>query len=245
MPDSYLRPQKHAARPDWNLTEKKWRRIWDEQKTFGSNPDPTKQKYLVTVAYPYPNSPQHIGHGRTYTLADVHARYKRMKGYNVLFPMGFHYTGTPILAMSRRIAAGDKELLETFQNTYHVAKDTIKSFVEPIKIASYFHNEIKLGMKEMGYSIDWRREFTTIDKLYSKFISWQFNTLRNKGLIVQGSHPVGWCPKDQNPVSQHDTIGDVEPDFNEYTIIKFKSGLGGGSGSGDDDGKPIILPAAT
>jgi leucyl-tRNA synthetase len=218
---------------EWRLIEEKWRRKWDEQKIFNIDPDFSKKKYFITVAYPYPNSPQHIGHGRTYTLADVHARYMRMKGYNVLFPMGFHYTGTPILAMSRRIAAGDKELLETFQNTYHVAKDTIKSFVEPIKIASYFHNEIKLGMKEMGYSIDWRREFTTIDKLYSKFISWQFNTLRNKGLIVQGSHPVGWCPKDQNPVSQHDTIGDVEPDFNEYTLIKFKL----------DDG--YIIPTAT
>jgi leucyl-tRNA synthetase len=229
----YHNNNNNTSKIKWSLIEEKWRRKWDEQKIFNIDPDFSKKKYFITVAYPYPNSPQHIGHGRTYTLADVHARYMRMKGYNVLFPMGFHYTGTPILAMSRRIAAGDKELLETFQNTYHVAKDTIKSFVEPIKIASYFHNEIKLGMKEMGYSIDWRREFTTIDKLYSKFISWQFNTLRNKGLIVQGSHPVGWCPKDQNPVSQHDTIGDVEPDFNEYTLIKFKL----------DDG--YIVPTAT
>ncbi|HEX5891386.1 MAG TPA: leucine--tRNA ligase [Nitrososphaeraceae archaeon] len=218
---------------DWSLIEKKWRHRWDEQQIFNSDPDFSKKKYFITVAYPYPNSPQHIGHGRTYTLADAHARYMRMKGYNVLFPMGFHYTGTPILGMSRRIASGDKELLETFQYIYHISEDVIKSFVEPIKIASYFHNEIKLGMKEMGYSIDWRREFTTIDKLYSKFISWQFNTLRKKGLIVQGSHPVGWCPKDQNPVSQHDTIGDVEPDFNEYLLIKFKL----------DDG--YIIPTAT
>jgi leucyl-tRNA synthetase len=218
---------------EWSLIEEKWRHKWDEQQIFNSDPDFSKKKYFITVAYPYPNSPQHIGHGRTYTLADAHARYMRMKGYNVLFPMGFHYTGTPILGMSRRIASGDKELLETFQYIYHVSEDAIKSFVEPIKIASYFHNEIKLGMKEMGYCIDWRREFTTIDKLYSKFISWQFNTLRKKGLIVQGSHPVGWCPKDQNPVSQHDTIGDVEPDFNEYILIKFKL----------DDG--YLIPTAT
>src|ERR671918_1094770 len=221
MPDSYLRPQKHAARPDWNLTEKKWRRIWDEQKTFGSNPDPTKQKYLVTVAYPYPNSPQHIGHGRTYTLADVHARYKRMKGYNVLFPMGFHYTGTPILAMSRRLGSGDTDLYNTFRDVYGVPSETIKSFKEPVNIARFFHQEIKEGMKEMGFSIDWRREFTTIDEAFSKFISWQFNLLKKKGLIIQGSHPVGWCPRDQNPVSQHDTLGDIEPNFIEYTLIKF------------------------
>ena len=224
MPDSYNRPQKPAARQDWNLTEKKWRRIWDEQKTFESNPDPTKQKYLVTVAYPYPNSPQHIGHGRTYTLADVHARYKRMKGYNVLFPMGFHYTGTPILAMSRRLGSGDTDLYNTFSDVYGVPIEIIKSFNEPVNIARFFHQEIKEGMKEMGFSIDWRREFTTIDEAFSKFISWQFKLLKKKGLIIQGSHPVGWCPKDQNPVSQHDTLGDIEPNFIEYTLIKFPLG---------------------
>src|SRR5438876_7260311 len=208
-------------RIDWNSIEEKWRDRWEEQRIFQANPDVARKKYFITVAYPYPNSPQHIGHGRTYTLADVHVRYMRMKGYNVLFPMGFHYTGTPILAMSRRIAAGDKDLLETFDKIYHVPKDACTSFVDPIKIARYFHNEIRLGMKEFGFSIDWRREFTTVDIIYSKFISWQFRTLRKKGLIVQGSHPVGWCPNDQNPVSQHDTIGDVEPAFNEYNLIKF------------------------
>src|SRR5205823_15075874 len=148
-------------RIDWNPIEEKWRDRWEEQRIFQTDPDFARKKYFITVAYPYPNSPQHIGHGRTYTLADAHARYMRMKGYNVLFPMGFHYTGTPILGMSRRVASEDKELLQTFQTIYHVSDVTIKSFVEPVKIASYFHNEIKLGMKEMGYSIDWRREFTT------------------------------------------------------------------------------------
>ena len=220
-----------SDRINWNSIEKKWIKKWEEQNLFQADPD-SRNKYFVTVAYPYPNSPQHIGHGRTYTLADAHARYMRMKGYNVLFPMGFHYTGTPILGMSRRVAAGDSELMDTFHKIYELSDDVISTFVEPVKIASYFHNEIKAGMKEMGYSIDWRREFTTIDRMYSKFISWQFRTLHKKGLIVQGSHPVGWCPRDQNPVSQHDTMGDVEPDFNEYTVIKFRLGDG-------------ILPAAT
>src|SRR5579884_130765 len=224
---------------DWGSIEKKWVKRWQDAKVFESDPDPARPKYFVTVAYPYPNSPQHIGHGRTYTLADAHARYMRMNGYNVLFPMGFHYTGTPILAMSRRVAEGDKELLETFKKIYRVSDEAISSFVEPVKIASYFHNEIKTGMKEMGYSIDWRREFTTIDPLYSKFISWQFRTLQKKGLIVQGSHPVGWCPRDQSPVSQHDTMGDVEPDFNEYSVIKFELVDTSGQAS------TCVLPAAT
>src|SRR3954453_12825045 len=84
---------------NWNLIEDKWRQRWDQQKIFQSDPDSERRKYFITVAYPYPNSPQHIGHGRTYTLADTHARYYKMKGFNVLFPMGFHYTGTPILGM--------------------------------------------------------------------------------------------------------------------------------------------------
>jgi leucyl-tRNA synthetase len=231
-----------SSRIDWNSIETKWIERWEKERLFESDPDNSREKYFVTVAYPYPNSPQHIGHGLTYTLADTHARYMRMKGYNVLFPMGFHYTGTPILGMSRRVAANDAELMETFHQVYKLSDDVISTFVEPVRIASYFHHEIKKGMQEMGYSIDWRREFTTIDKLYSKFISWQFRTLQRKGLIVQGSHPVGWCPRDQNPVSQHDTIGDVEPDFNEYTVIKFESR---DADDTDNNSDIVILPAAT
>ncbi|MEK0318685.1 MAG: class I tRNA ligase family protein, partial [Nitrosopumilus sp.] len=206
---------------NWLDIETKWRKKWEEGKDFEADPN-EKEKKFITVAYPYPNSPQHIGHGRTYTLADVHARYYRMKGYNVLFPMGFHYTGTPIHGMAKRVEAGDAEIIDGLKNIYHVPDDAIKTFVEPIKIADYFHEEIKAGMVEMGYSIDWRREFTTIDPVYQKFIEWQITTLKEKNLIMQGSHPVGWCPKDQNPVSQHDTMGDVEPDFTEYILIKFK-----------------------
>nr|MCS5531031.1 leucine--tRNA ligase [Candidatus Nitrosopelagicus sp.] len=126
-----------------------------------------------------------------------------------------------ILGMAKRVEANDAELIEGFKTLYKVPEDKIKEFVEPVKIADYFHEEIKSGMIEMGYSIDWRREFTTIDPAYQKFIEWQFRNLKEKNLIVQGSHPVGWCPKDQNPVSQHDTLGDVEPDFTEYIVIKF------------------------
>jgi len=206
---------------NWSEIESKWRKKWNDSKDFETNPN-EKPKKFITVAYPYPNSPQHIGHGRTYTIADIHARFYRMKGYNVLFPMGFHYTGTPILGMARRVESKDKEILDGLRNIYHVPEEAIKTFVEPIKIADYFHEEIKAGMIEMGYSIDWRREFTTIDPAYQKFIEWQINILKEKNLIIQGNHPVGWCPRDENPVSQHDTMGDVEPGFTEYILIKFK-----------------------
>ncbi|MCY4491332.1 MAG: leucine--tRNA ligase [Thaumarchaeota archaeon] len=208
---------------NWSEMEAKWRSKWQESHDFEAEPS-SKEKKFITVAYPYPNSPQHIGHGRTYTIADVHARFCRMKGYNVLFPMGFHYTGTPILGMAKRVEAGDVELLDGLREIYHVPEEDIKTFVKPVKIADYFHEEIKSGMIEMGYSIDWRREFTTILPAYQKFIEWQIDTLEKKSLIIQGSHPVGWCPKDQNPVSQHDTLGDVEPDFTEYILVKFRLG---------------------
>src|SRR5205809_3863420 len=120
-------------RIDWNSIEEKWRDRWEEQRIFQVDTDFARKKYFITVAYPYPNSPQHVGHGRTYTLADVHARYMRMKGYNVLFPMGFHYTGTPILAMSRRVASRDKDLWTTFSEIYRVPYNEIASFVDPVK----------------------------------------------------------------------------------------------------------------
>lgn len=207
---------------NWKAIQAKWIRRWERARIFNADPDPSKEKFFITVAYPYPNSPQHIGHARTYTLTDVHARYLRMRGYNVLFPMAFHYTGTPILAMAERIAKGDAELVDDFLRIYHVPKEKLKEFAEPIKIARYFHQELKRGMKDMGFSIDWRREFTTIDPTYSRFIEWQFHKLREKGLITKGSHPVGWCPNDGNPVGQHDTVGDVEPEIGQYVLLKFK-----------------------
>ena len=207
---------------DWSKMEERWRNEWENQHVYESNPDPSKPKFFITVAYPYPNSPQHVGHGRTYTLTDVHARYRRMRGYNVLFPMAFHYTGTPVLAMSKRLTAGDEELRETFLKIHGVPEERLKDFTDPLKIAQYFHQEIKQGMKEIGYSIDWRREFTTIDPQYSRFIEWQFSRLREKGLITRGSHPVGWCPNCENPVGQHDTVGDVEPEIDEYVLLKFE-----------------------
>ncbi|MEJ5292386.1 MAG: leucine--tRNA ligase [Candidatus Methanosuratincola sp.] len=217
---------------DLRSLEEKWQGRWSEARVFEADPDPKKPKYYLTVAYPYPNSPQHIGHARTYTLADAHARYMRMKGYNTLLPMAFHYTGTPILAMSKRVAARDSELIDVFVNLYGVDESLIESFKDPLNIARYFHRDIKLGMRSMGFSIDWRREFTTVDPAYTKFIEWQFRKLLSAGLITKGAHPVGWCPSCMSAVGQHDTKGDLEPEVVEFTAIKFRSG-------------DVILPVAT
>jgi len=202
--------------------ERKWQKKWNWRKIHETDPDPRKPKYYVTAAYPYPNSPQHIGHARTYTIADVNARYHRMKGYNTLFPMGFHYTGTPLFAMSKRLREGDPEIVQTFTKIYGIPPAILEKLKDPKSMASYFREDIKKGMTEIGFSIDWRREFTTIDPLYNRYIEWHFQTLNRKGLITKGTHPVAWCPNDKSPVGVVDTMGDVEPDIGESYLVKFE-----------------------
>lgn len=163
-----------------------------------------------------------MGHGRTYFIADVLARFKRMQGYNVLFPMGFHYTGTPIIAMAERVASGDKQFIEVLIKRFDVPPEIVDKMKDPLYMARYFHESSKRVFDEYGLSIDWRREFTTIDPEFKAFIHWQFKKLASKGYIERGSHPVGWCPKHEMPVGAHDTSGDVEPDIGEFTAILFK-----------------------
>ncbi len=200
----------------------KWSRIWEEKRVFEANPDPSKPKFFVTAAFMYPNSPIHMGHARTYLIPDIIARFKRLQGYNVLFPMGFHYTGTPIITMSEAIAEGDTGLIELFRDVYGVPPDVIDKMRDPLYLARYFHSVSKEAMKLYGLSIDWRREFVTIDPEFVSFIHWQFRKLYEKGYIVRGTHPVGWCPKHQMPVGMHDTKGDVEPEIGEFVAILFR-----------------------
>jgi len=145
-----------------------------------------------------------------------------MKGYNTLFPMGFHYTGTPLFAMSKRLREGDPEIIETFTKIYGIPPATLEKLKDPKSMASYFREDIKKGMMQIGFSIDWRREFTTIDPLYNRYIEWHFQTLNHKGLITKGTHPVAWCPNDKSPVGVVDTQGDVEPDIGESYLVKFQ-----------------------
>ena len=212
------------AKFNWRALERKWQKKWAWAKVDQTDPDPRRPKYFVTAAYPYPNSPQHIGHGRTYTIADANARFHRMRGYNALYPMGFHYTGTPLYAMAKRLRENDPEIVKTFTEVYRIPRTKFDSLKEPKRMAEYFRNDIKKGMIEIGYSIDWRREFTTIDHLYNRFIQWHFRWLNQHGYITKGTHPVAWCPNDKNPVGTVDTQGDIEPEIGESYIIKFRQG---------------------
>ena len=95
---------------DYSEIDARWQKAWKDAKLFEGDVS-SKKPYMITVAFPYVNGPQHIGHLRTFGIADVLARYKRMAGFNVLFPMAFHATGTPILAFAKRIKDNDTELI--------------------------------------------------------------------------------------------------------------------------------------
>ena len=209
------------AKFNWRALEKKWQKKWAWSKIYDTDPDPKRKKYFVTAAYPYPNSPQHIGHARTYTIADANARFHRMRGYNTLYPMGFHYTGTPLYAMAKRLRENDPEIVKTFTEIYGIPTKELDRLREPLKMAEYFRNDIKKGMVEIGFSVDWRREFTTVDKLYKRFIQWHFRWLNHHGYITKGTHPVAWCPNDQNPVGVVDIQGGIEPEIGASHVIKF------------------------
>jgi len=145
-----------------------------------------------------------------------------MQGYNALFPMAFHYTGTPILVMAESIASGDKFLQWLFKEVYGVPEEIMKKMNNPEFLARYFHIVSKKALERYGLAIDWRREFTSIDPEFQKFIEWQFLKLRELGYIEQGTHPVGWCPAHSMPVGMHDTKDDKEPELEEFTVILFR-----------------------
>ncbi len=206
---------------DYKKIEEKWQAKWEQARLYESEIN-EKPSLLVTAAFPYVNMPQTIGHLRTYGTSDIYARYMRLKGFNVLFPMGFHVTGTPIIAIAKRLKQNDKELIETLK-LFDISDDEIIKMQDPYYIAEYFIKITEKGMKKAGYGIDWRRKFTSIDPLFSKMIEWQFLKLKDLGLLVQGSHPLGWCPNENNAVGQHDTKHDIQPEIEKITGIKFKS----------------------
>ncbi|MEM1665054.1 MAG: leucine--tRNA ligase [Zestosphaera sp.] len=205
---------------------RKWSRIWEEERVYEADPKEGLPKYFLTAAFMYPNGPAHVGHARTYLIPDILARFFRGLGYNVLFPMGFHYTGTPILALAEGLATGDPQYVSNVAKVFQVESEDLMKLKDPVDVARFFHEISKKAMKLYGLSIDWRREFTTIDPEFKAFIRWQFKKLLDSGYLTRGSHPVGWCPRHNMPVGMHDTKDDVEPEIDEVYLIKF-AGLDG------------------
>ena len=207
--------------------EARWRARWAEEGRYEADPsdaddeDPT----FITVPYPYPSGGMHIGHARTYTVPDVYARYRRQQGDNVLFPIAWHVTGTPIIGAVERLKKGEEDQLSVLRDTYNVAEDTLTDLETPMGYARHFiENHYKTGMRDLGLSIDWRREFTTNDERYSKFVTWQYETLQERGLLEKGLHPVKYCTNEAQPVTTHDILEGEEAEFQAYTLIRFGHG---------------------
>ena len=151
--------------------ELKWQRFWDESKTFQAVEDPDKQKYYLLEMFPYPSGRIHMGHVRNYSIGDVIGRFKRMRGYNVLHPMGWDAFGMP--AENAAI-----------QNKSHPAKWTYENI-------AYMRGQLK----QLGFSYDWDREIATCDVDYYRWEQKIFLEMFSRGLAYKKTSFVNWCPK--------------------------------------------------
>jgi leucyl-tRNA synthetase len=152
------------------VIEPKWQQFWEEHETFKTGDDPTKPKFYALDMFPYPSGAGlHVGHPEGYTATDIVSRYKRMRGYNVLHPMGWDAFGLP--AEQHAIDTGE-----------HPKDITVKNI-----------NNFRRQIKSLGFSYDWDREISTTDPQYYKWTQWIFIQLYNKGLAYVAEVPVNWC----------------------------------------------------
>ena len=155
---------------DFAEIEKKWQKIWDEQKLYEAHIDPDKKKFYGLIEFPYPSGVGlHVGHARPYTAMDVIARKRRMEGYNVLFPMGYDAFGLP---------------------TENYA---IKNHIHPRTVTENNVKTFRSQLKALGYSFDWSREINTTDPEYFKWTQWIFLQMYKHGLAYKAKMPVNWC----------------------------------------------------
>ena len=166
-----------------NAIEKKWQKIWDEDKTFHSEIDHDKEKFYGLVEFPYPSGQGlHVGHPRPYTALDVVSRKRRLEGYNVLYPMGWDAFGLP---------------------TENYA---IKNKIHPAIVTENNIKNFKAQLKSIGFSFDWDREVNTTDPDYYKWSQWIFIQLYKHGLAYKNEMSVNWCPSCQVGLANEEVV---------------------------------------
>ena len=181
---------------DHHAIEAKWQAYWDDQRPFRAVEDPAKPKFYCLDMFPYPSgSGLHVGHLEGYTATDIVSRYKRMKGFNVMHPMGWDAFGLP--AEQYAVKTGIHPAITTAQN-----------------IATF-----KRQMKRVGLSYDWDRELSTTDPDYYRWTQWIFLQLFKRGLAYVAEVPVNWCPA-LGTVLANEEIIDGKSEVGGFDVVR-------------------------
>ena len=175
-------PQDDFPAYDAEAIETKWQRIWDEEGLYKTEEDPTRPKKYVLEMFPYPSGDLHMGHARNYTIGDAMARQARMRGYDVLHPMGFDAFGLP--AENAAIKHNTQPSIWTHKNIDQAVKT----------------------MFRMGFAYDKDRMFNTCDPEYYKWGQWIFLKMYEKGLVYRATSPVNWCPNDKTVLANEQVV---------------------------------------
>ena len=168
---------------DYVTIEQKWQHQWFDNKLYESKK--TKQpKFFIHFAYPGVSGYLHVGHMRGFTYCDVIARYKRMKGYAVLFPAGFHASGIPSVGFAKKVERNDPTTINLLKEN-GLSNEDIKKLTNPEAVVQYFSKVyVDDYWKRFGFFIDYSRLMNTISPGYNKFITWQFHHLKQQGLLI-------------------------------------------------------------
>jgi len=211
---------------DWKTIDNKWQTAWEDSRLFDADPDSQRAKCFVTFPFAYMSGPLHVGSGYTAARIDAYARYMRMRGYNVLYPWAWHWTGKTVAGAAERIKMGDEKVIRPILEVDGVPEEHLKRFVDPVYMARYYTDANRAAVKKLGMSIDWRREFHTssLNPAFNKFVVWQYLRLRDRGYVVKGTHPVVWCPKDESPTGDADRLEGEGVRPEEFILMKFKLG---------------------
>ena len=182
------------------VIEKKWQKVWDDNKAFAATDDYSKPKYYALVEFPYPSGQGlHVGHPRPYTALDIVARKRRMQGYNVLYPMGWDAFGLP---------------------TENYA---IKNKIHPKIVTANNVARFKEQLHSLGYSFDWDREVNTTDPEYYKWTQWIFLKLFNAGLAYKSEMPINWCTSCKVGLANEEVVNGVCERCGSPVVRKVKS----------------------
>ncbi len=163
------------------------------------------KKFFIVFAWPTTSGALHVGHARSYTIPDIIARYKRERGYEVFFPVGFHATGEDCINIFNKISSDPSEA-----QFYNISKEEVNSVHSPENLEKLFEQKYIEIFKLANMSLDYNARTSTIDPSYHKFIEWQFAKLNELGYLVKKDYRLPWCPNDNHAVSLDEAEADVK-----------------------------------